>query len=84
MTELPYLLPVFYVLALAGCALRRQLAPLALALVLAGACEFAICTLADGVDTHRHLFLFHVITDALLLLVVGGGLGSLGFRRELP
>jgi hypothetical protein len=57
--------------------LGRQWAflPLALTLVAAGTGEFAVCTLADGVDTYRHLFLFHVITETLILLVVGGGLG---------
>jgi hypothetical protein len=47
--------------------------------------EFGICTLADAVDTHRHLFLFHVITDCLLLLCAGWLLAGRSTERpELP
>jgi hypothetical protein len=53
-------------------ALRRApFFPLVLTLAVAGISEFVLCTLADGIDTHRHLFLFHVITETLLLLIVG-------------
>jgi hypothetical protein len=69
LARLPYSLVVLYALPLLAVAAKRTpLLPLALALAAAGASEFALCTLADGVDTHRHLFLFQVITDALLLL----------------
>lgn len=42
--------------------------PLSLTLAVAGLLEFGVCTLADALDTARHLFLFHVISTALLLL----------------
>jgi hypothetical protein len=61
----PYSLLVLYALPLvAG-------RPLGLTLAVAGIAEFVLCTLADAIDTHRHLFLFHVITDALILWLVG-------------
>ncbi len=46
---------------------RNRLLPLAITLVIAGTVEFAICTLTDAIDTHRHMFLFHVITETLIL-----------------
>ena len=74
----PYALVALYVLALLV-PLRSRLFPLALTMVVAGAAEFGICTLADAIDTHRHLFLFHVITEAAILLIVGSVLSA---RRE--
>jgi hypothetical protein len=75
LTDYPYQLPVLYLLPLVALLARgRSLLPLAFALVLAGASEFAVCTLADAVDTHRHLFLFQVITDTLLLVTAGWAL----------
>ena len=54
--------------------------PLALALVASGVIEFAVCTLADGVDTHRHLFLFQAVTDLLLLLEVALPVAAISSR----
>jgi hypothetical protein len=69
--KLPYLLPLIYLLPLAGLFRRRLMLPLALTLAAGGAGEFLLCTLADGVDTHRHLFLFQVITDSLIIVLAG-------------
>ena len=79
LTKYPYALVVVYLLPLAAVVMLRgrgAILPLALVLVAAGVGEFGICTLADAIDTHRHLFLFHVITDALLLAIVGGALAG--------
>lgn len=69
LTTFPYFLVALYSLPLVAVAARSRarFLPLALTLMVAGVGEFAICTLADAVDTHRHLFLFHVITDSLVL-----------------
>lgn len=76
LTRYPYCLVVLYSLPLLAAAAktvrRATLFPLALTLSVAGISEFTLSTLADGIDTQRHLFLFHVITDALLLLIVSG------------
>ena len=64
---IPYAIPFLAVLSRRT---RSPLLPLALTLACAGIAEFTLCTLADAIDTHRHLFLFHVITDALLLTLV--------------
>ncbi len=74
LTAYPYALLVLYPLPLLGAIWRRRLEPLAFTLVAAGISEFGLCTLADAIDTHRHLFLFHVITDALILLLAAGAL----------
>jgi hypothetical protein len=74
LAEYPYHLLMLYSLPLLAAAVRRirpGLLPLALTLMTAGVCEFVICTLADAVDTHRHLFLFQVITETLILLALG-------------
>ena len=86
MTGYPYALVGLYACALLiTLAFRPKFAPLSLALIVAGAMEFAICTLADAVDTHRHLFLFHVITDTLVLLSAGWLLTAPGqIHPELP
>jgi hypothetical protein len=80
-TEYPYGLVVLYALPLLAIALRPRLLPLALTLAVAGTIEFAICTLADAIDTHRHMFLFHVITETVILLTVGWVLAG---RRNTP
>jgi hypothetical protein len=76
----PYHLLVLYSLPLFAAAIRRVpvFLPLALALVIAGVCEFAICTLADAIDTHRHLFLFQIVTESVILLLARWALESLG------
>lgn len=92
MSEYPYVLIALYglpVIAAAAFRISRRrwpaLTPLGLALIAAGVAEFAICTLTDGVDTHRHLFLFHVITDCLILLCSGWLLTARSRRPpELP
>lgn len=79
LAKYPYAILVVYGLPLVGCWWRpvgRAVSfPLAVALAAAGVGEFAMCTLADGFDTHRHLFLFHVITNGVILMEVGWLLG---------
>ena len=72
--DYPYHLVLLYSLPLFALFFRGRspLLPLALVLVMAGIAEFAICTLADAIDTHRHLFLFQVITETLILVTVSG------------
>ena len=42
---------------------HRGASIIALGVAALGICEFAVATLADAVETNRHLFLFHVLTD---------------------
>jgi len=79
LVNFPYHLLVLYSLPIIAMLFRGRslLLPLALTLVTAGVAEFAVCTLADAIDTHRHLFLFHVITETLILMTIGG----VSFRR---
>lgn len=41
-----------------------------LAVALAGACEFCVASLADGAETARHLWMFHVFTDVTIFLAL--------------
>jgi hypothetical protein len=50
--------------------MRWPLLPVALLLSVAGVMEFAMSSLTDAMDTSRHLFVFHVITELLILLLV--------------
>ena len=85
LTDYPYALVVLYALPLLAIVSRARLLPLALTVAAAGIAEFAICTLADAIDTHRHLFLFHVITETLFLLAAGWALtGRSRVPPELP
>ncbi len=59
----------------------RLVMPLALALSAAGVMEFAMATLTDALDSARHLFIFHVITELLILLIAADILNRLGNRR---
>ncbi len=63
---------------------RAHLLPLALTLSAAGVLEFLVCVLADAVDTNRHLFLFQIISDSLILVVVAGALYGRRRCTELP
>ena len=80
----PAHLAIFYVLIAAGslaCLFRPALAarwplyPVALALAVGGAIEFACAALLDCIETARHLFLFHVITEMLIVCAVAAALG---------
>ena len=90
LADFPYHLLVLYLLPLLALFSRgRGLVPLALTLTVAGMEEFAVCTLADAIDTHRHLFLFQVITETLILMTAGWVLSgfytpSPGVRASMP
>lgn len=59
---------------------RKQFAPVAGFLLLAGSMEFVIVSLTGGMDTVRHLTIFHVITDLLLVIIAAGMLEWLQVR----
>ncbi len=77
----PYHLPAFYALILGLCAIgsvrRSCVLPILLALWVIGAMAFGIASLGDGMDTERHLILFHLCTDLLIVLATGIGLTGL-------
>jgi hypothetical protein len=60
--------------------LRTPLLPLALALSVAGVMEFTLSTLTDALDTSRHLFIFQVITELMILLIVAAVLQFAAIR----
>jgi len=59
---------------------RKKLFPIALFLVVAGLVEFLPPTLADAIDTPRHLILFHLISDLIIIFLAGAGLAALQTR----
>ena len=70
---------VWYGIALAGFPLlgmrsrpgfRRSLAWVICAIAVAGAAEFGVASLADAVETERHLLLFHLLTDVTMFLAL--------------
>jgi hypothetical protein len=63
--------------------LRWSLMPLALALSAGGILEFAMASLTDALDIARHLFMFHVITE-MLILMIAAALLDLWSRRRAP
>ncbi|MBL0160684.1 MAG: hypothetical protein IPP47_26910 [Bryobacterales bacterium] len=44
--------------------------------------EFAIPSLADGAETDRHLFLFHALTDASILLALTAAIAAAPFKSS--
>ena len=62
--------------------MRWPLIPLALILTGAGALEFAMATLTDALDVARHLFLFHAVTDLLILLIAAALLDLWTSRKD--
>jgi hypothetical protein len=78
---LPLHVAAFYLLVAGTCvwcmfrppvAAQWPFYPIALVLVLCGAIEFGCGALLDCLETARHLFLFHVITEMLIVCVVAG------------
>jgi len=74
----PWHLPLFYGAAIATGLIFVSIAAqpwqriggsLSLALSGAGVSEFVVTSLFDALETQRHLFLFHVITEALIVLM---------------
>ncbi|HEY3835371.1 MAG TPA: hypothetical protein VGL72_02315 [Bryobacteraceae bacterium] len=64
------LLGSFACLFLGNLAARWPLYPLTLALSIGGIIEFSFSALLDCVENARHLFLFHVITELLIVFAV--------------
>ena len=82
---------VLYLLVAAGCVgclIRPALAsawplyPVALVLIAGGVIEFACAALLDCLETARHLFLFHTITDMLILLALASLPSLRGLRTR--
>lgn len=70
---------IWYTLLVAGAAMILCSAPtgtatrmawLAMGLAAAAAIEFCVASLADAVETFRHLFVFHALTDLTVLLAL--------------
>jgi hypothetical protein len=49
---------------------RRALLWATSAVAVAGAGEFSVASLADGAETYRHLWMFHVFTDVTIFLAL--------------
>lgn len=97
--SVPFHLPLFYAaILIAGFWLawrgtqRWQRIGGTLSVALAGASitEFATTSLFDALETDRHLFMFHVLTDALVVhaalavaWLASGSASSAGLRRRL-
>ncbi len=65
--------------------LRSPIMPLALVLSAAGVMEFAMSTLTDALDNSRHLFMFQVITEVMILFfAAGNALSLVGWGRVKP
>jgi hypothetical protein len=64
--------------------LRTPLLPLTLILSFAGMLEFSLASLTDALDVARHLFMFHVITEMVILIEVAALLSFLVRPREFP
>ncbi len=61
---------------------RRALSGLCLVLVAMAVLEFGVASLADALETYRHLFLFHALTDIGICFAFAGLLG--GRHNRLP
>jgi hypothetical protein len=61
-------------------AVRWPLYPVAVALVIGGAIEFFASALLDCLETARHLFIFHVISEMLIICAVAAVLSMVAFR----
>jgi hypothetical protein len=64
-------------------AARWPLYPMVLFLTASGIVEFLLGPLLDGVEIARHLFLFHVITEILILCAVAGVLAAIRPRAAI-
>ena len=49
---------------------RRAIAGVIAAISVMGAVEYALASLPDACETHRHMLLFHIFTDAAIFLVL--------------
>jgi hypothetical protein len=80
-----YLAPWLYaILAWKYRQLRSPLIPVAIALSLGGVMEFELSTLTDALDNSRHLFIFQVITELLILMIAGRILDAIMPRKSAP
>jgi hypothetical protein len=77
----PTLVLVLYGIALLS-AFRGLYLPVLIALI--GIFQFCSASLFDAIETARHLFMFHVATDVLVLMFVAWGLQFLSPGRKSP
>ncbi len=77
----PGLVLGLYAIALLG-AFRKLYLPVLIALI--GILQFCSASLFDAVETARHLFMFHVATDVLVLMFVAWGLQLISHGRKSP
>ena len=89
----PFHAVVLYVLVCGGCAwcwfrpavaAEWPLYPVCLVLAAGGAIEFVCSALLDCLETARHLFLFHVITEMLIVFAVAALLDLRKFWTDRP
>jgi hypothetical protein len=66
----------------ASWARRWPLYPLALVLAISGTTEFLFAVLLDTIETERHLFFFHVVTETLIVCAATVVLGVVGRLRS--
>jgi hypothetical protein len=79
-----YLAPWLYaILAWKYRPFRSPLIPVAIALSLAGVMEFELATLTDALDNSRHLFIFQVITELLILMIAGRFLDAMMPQKSI-
>jgi hypothetical protein len=83
----PYHIVIWYALFLAGAlyAMRRRqarLAWLAVMIALLGLGQFAVASLADCLETGRHLFMFHACTDLTICFAVAAAAGHKYFTNS--
>lgn len=77
----PYHVILIFLLPWAVAAWQRYpWTPVMLTLSAAGILEYPLSTLADALDTARHLFLFQVITELLILLLAATFLTAIAHR----
>jgi hypothetical protein len=62
--------------------LRTPLLPLALILSGMGVVVFSMSALTDALDNSRHLFMFQVITEVILIMIAAGALNLVDQRRR--
>lgn len=81
--QYPYYVPILYA-ALPIVFWRKKLFPIALFLLLAGIGEFLFASWGDAIDTPRHLILFHLITDVIIVFLAGGCLAAIQTLLQSP
>jgi hypothetical protein len=69
-------------IALTQSGIRKRLAWLALGIIVVAVGEFVVASLSEAIETYRHLFLFHTLTDVTLVGAVAAGVDALTRMRS--